>query len=103
MMLDRAAFREALSHYSRYGYAVVRGVFSRAEMIAVATAFDRHWTKGIAHPSTFRHGNLLYRLGVDPKLGKVVRLVQWPSYADAALERVRGKVRELTRRFPLPS
>ena len=69
-MLDRATLPDPLSHYRRYGYAVVRGVFSRAEMIAVATAFDRHWTKGIAHPSTFRHGNLLYRLGIDPKLGK---------------------------------
>src|SRR5258708_9468434 len=89
MMLDRATLPDPLSHYRRYGYAVVRGVFSRAEMIAVATAFDRHWTKGIAHPSTFRHGNLHYRLGIDPKLGKVVRLVQWPSYSDATLERVR--------------
>jgi hypothetical protein len=89
MMLDRATLPDALSHYRRYGYAVVRGVFSRTETIAVAAAFDRHWTTGMAHPSTFRHGNLLYRLGIDPKLGKVVRLVQWPSYADAALEGVR--------------
>src|SRR6266478_1219740 len=89
MMLDRAAFREALSHYSRYGYAVVRGVFSHDETVDLAAAFDRHWAEGMAHTSSFRHGNLLYRLGIDPKLGKVVRLVQWPSYADTALERVR--------------
>jgi ectoine hydroxylase-related dioxygenase (phytanoyl-CoA dioxygenase family) len=89
MMLDRAAFREALSHYSRYGYAVVRGVFSHDEAVDLAAAFDRHWAEGMAHTSSFRHGNLLYRLGIDPKLGKVVRLVQWPSYADTALERVR--------------
>ena len=89
MMLDRAAFREALSHYSRYGYAVVRDVFSRDETVDLAAAFDRHWAEGMAHTSSFRHGNLLYRLGIDPKLGKVVRLVQWPSYADTALERVR--------------
>jgi ectoine hydroxylase-related dioxygenase (phytanoyl-CoA dioxygenase family) len=89
MMPDRTAFPDMLAHYRRYGYAVVRRVFSRAETVDLAAAFDRHWTEGMAHPSSFRHGNLLYRLGIDPKLGKVVRLVQWPSYADTALERVR--------------
>ena len=89
MMLDRAALPDALSHYRKHGYAVVRGVFSRAETVDLGAAFDRHWTEGMAHSSSFRHGNLHYRLGVDPKLGKVVRLVQWPSYSDATLERAR--------------
>jgi Phytanoyl-CoA dioxygenase (PhyH) len=88
-MLDRTTFPDALSHYRKYGYALVRGVFSRAETVDLAAAFDRHWAEDMAHPSSFRHGNLLYRLGIDPKLGKVVRLLQWPSYADPALERVR--------------
>jgi ectoine hydroxylase-related dioxygenase (phytanoyl-CoA dioxygenase family) len=89
MTLDHAALRDALAHFRTYGYAVVRGVFSRAETLNLAAAFDRHWAEGMAHRSSFRHGNLLYRLGIDPTLGKVVRLVQWPSYGDAALERIR--------------
>jgi ectoine hydroxylase-related dioxygenase (phytanoyl-CoA dioxygenase family) len=89
MTLDHAGLRDALAHFRKYGYAVVRGVFSRAETLNLAAAFDRHWAEGMAHRSSFRHGNLLYRLGIDPTLGKVVRLVQWPSYGDAALERIR--------------
>lgn len=79
----------ALDHYADQGYAIVRGVFSRAEVAEIEAAFDRHWAQGMAHRASFRHGNLFYRLGRDPRLGKVVRLVQWPSYEDAGLERIR--------------
>src|SRR5262249_54554989 len=38
---------------------------------------------------SFRHGNMLYRVGPDAALGTVVRMVQWPSYADPVLARYR--------------
>ena len=92
-MFDRAALPDVHSRYRRHGYATVRGVFSHTETAEIAAAFDRHWAEGMTHPSSFRHGNLFYRLGIDPKLGKVVRLVQWPSYCDATLERFRREPR----------
>ncbi len=64
-------------------------VFNPAEIAAIATAFDRHWAMGMSYRTNFRHGNLFYRLGHDPKLGKIVRLVQWPSYGDPVLEQFR--------------
>ena len=49
----------------------------------------------MSHPQTWRHGNLLYRLGEDRELGKVLRLVQWPSYCDPVLNRFRTDARML--------
>lgn len=78
-----------LDDYRRYGYAVVRGVFAPAEIAELAAAFDRLHAEALAHGRTYRHGNQLFRLGKDSALGTVVRLVQWPSYRDAVLERFR--------------
>src|SRR5690348_14510899 len=71
------------------GYAVVRGVFAPDEVRALAAAFDRVHAAALAHPRSYRHGNFLVRLGTDPALGRIVRLVQWPSYADPVLDRFR--------------
>ncbi|HUK60808.1 MAG TPA: phytanoyl-CoA dioxygenase family protein [Stellaceae bacterium] len=98
-MSDRIA--EALAQYREEGYAVVRGFFTPAEIAAVAASFDRHWRTGMAHRASYRHGNLFYRQGKDPVLGKILRLVQWPSYVDATLESVRRDPRWLELLEPL--
>jgi ectoine hydroxylase-related dioxygenase (phytanoyl-CoA dioxygenase family) len=87
--VEAASVEEAVRHYHEQGYAVVRGVFDADEVATLAAAFDRHWRQGMAHRRSFRHGNLLYRLGDDAVLGRVLRLVQWPSYTDAVLARYR--------------
>jgi ectoine hydroxylase-related dioxygenase (phytanoyl-CoA dioxygenase family) len=91
----------ALEHYHAEGYAVLRGVFAPGEVAEMAAAFDRHWRIGMDHPKSWRHGNLFYRLGRDEALGKVLRLVQWPSYEDAVLNRVRTDARFLAFLEPL--
>jgi ectoine hydroxylase-related dioxygenase (phytanoyl-CoA dioxygenase family) len=78
-----------LDDFRRRGYAVVRGVFAPAEIAELAEAFDRLHGEALAHGRSYRHGNQLFRLGNDPALGRVVRLVQWPSYRDAVLEKFR--------------
>jgi len=78
-----------LDDYRRRGFAVVRGVFGGAEIAELAQAFDRFYADGLAHGRSWRHGNLLIRLGTDAALGRIVRLVQWPSYTDAVLNRFR--------------
>jgi ectoine hydroxylase-related dioxygenase (phytanoyl-CoA dioxygenase family) len=87
--VQSGAVEDAVGHYREQGYGIVRGVFRRDEVEELAAAFDRHWQEGMAHRATFRHGNLLYRLGDDTALGRVLRLVQWPSYADPVLARFR--------------
>ncbi len=78
-----------LEHYRRRGFAVVRGVFARAEMVELGRAFDRLYAEGLAHGRSWRHGNVLIRVGKDAALGRIVRLVQWPSYRDAVLDTFR--------------
>jgi ectoine hydroxylase-related dioxygenase (phytanoyl-CoA dioxygenase family) len=92
---------DIVARYRQDGYAVVRGVFSAAEVAELADAFDRHLAQGMAHRASFRHGNLFYRLGIDANLGKIVRMVQWPSYVDAVLARYRTDPRLLAIVEPL--
>jgi ectoine hydroxylase-related dioxygenase (phytanoyl-CoA dioxygenase family) len=83
----------AIEQYRELGYGVLRGVFGAGEVRELAAAFDRHWQIGMTHRASFRHGNLLYRLGEDAALGRVLRLVQWPSYGDPVLARYRTDAR----------
>jgi ectoine hydroxylase-related dioxygenase (phytanoyl-CoA dioxygenase family) len=83
----------AIAQYRAAGYGILRGVFGNAEIAEMAVAFDRHWARGIALGASFRHGNLLYRIGEDERLGKIVRMVQWPAYEDPMLARIRADAR----------
>ena len=100
-MIDAASIAAAHAQYRAQGYAVLRGVFDAGEVAALAAAFDRQWQEGMAHRASFRHGNLFYRQGKDAALGKIVRLVQWPSYADPVLESARRDPRWLPLLEPL--
>ncbi|HLJ22238.1 MAG TPA: phytanoyl-CoA dioxygenase family protein [Stellaceae bacterium] len=94
-LIDPYALQAALAHYRSQGYAVLPAVFNPAEIAAMAAGFDRHWSMGLSYRTSFRHSNLFYRLGTDPKLGKIVRLVQWPCDGDPVLEQFRRDPRLL--------
>ena len=87
--------------FQRQGVAVVRGVFAAGEVAAMAKAFDCVHERGMAYPASFRDGNVLFRQGRDANLGRVLRLVQWPSYFEAMLDRVRKDPRILAILAPL--
>lgn len=79
-----------LTQYWRDGYAIVRGFFEQAELGEISSALDQLYAEGVAHGRCFRHGNLFYNVarerdGSEP----LVRMVQWPSYHQAVLNRVR--------------
>ena len=74
------------------GYAIVRDFFSADEIAAIAAATDQLYDEGRAHGRSFRHGNLFYNVADADE--PVVRMVQWPSYHQKLLDRVR-----LDRRF----
>lgn len=84
-----------LTGYWRRGYAVVRGFFNPDEVAELAGALDQLYCEGVAHGRCFRHGNLFYNVARErPDSEPLVRMVQWPSYHQPVLNRVR-----LDRRF----
>ena len=93
---DPAAFKAA---YERDGYAVVRNVFSPAEVAQMKARFDA-WRADMlaAHHATFVKGN--HRVwvseggaGGEGATKRVLRGVQWPSYTDPVLDAFRTDAR----------
>src|SRR5262249_23898229 len=78
-----------IAHYREYGYAVVENLFRREEVAELAAAFDRVYAEALKHPGSYRHQNVFFRITNDARLGRMVRLVQWPSYFDVTLDRCR--------------
>lgn len=79
-----------LAHYWREGYAVVRGFFGVDELDEISSAADQLYAEGVAHSRSFRHGNLFYNVARESEQGEpLVRMVQWPSYHQPVLDRVR--------------
>jgi ectoine hydroxylase-related dioxygenase (phytanoyl-CoA dioxygenase family) len=78
-----------LAQYWRDGYAIVPDFFDADEIAELAAATDQLYAEGLAHGSSFRHGNLFYNVAERGDGGPLVRMVQWPSYHQPALNRVR--------------
>jgi ectoine hydroxylase-related dioxygenase (phytanoyl-CoA dioxygenase family) len=78
-----------LEHFEEKGYAIVKCVFGTAEVDELAHAFDRMKAEGAKHRKTFRHGNVLYVVQEDPRLGPILRFLQWPAYINDVLARYR--------------
>jgi hypothetical protein len=80
---------DPVERYRRDGYAIVRGLFSPAEVDAVGAAADQIHAEAVRHGRSFRHGNLFYNVAADPDGRPQVRMVQWPSYHQPVLNGVR--------------
>ena len=76
-----------LTAFHRDGYAIIPSFFSADELVVIAAATDQLYDEGLAHGRSFRHGNLFYNVAVVDE--PVVRMVQWPSYHQKLLDRVR--------------
>jgi hypothetical protein len=86
---ERASVRADLAQYWRDGYAIVRGFFDAWEIAEIAAAIEQVEHEGIAHGRCFRHGNLFYNVAKGSAGEPLVRMVQWPSYHQRVLNRVR--------------
>lgn len=75
--------------FRRDGYAVLRGFFDAREVAEIGAAIDQVHAEGVAHGRSFRHGNLFYNVAPQPGGEPLVRMVQWPSYHQKVLDRVR--------------
>jgi len=93
--------RTYLDDYRQSGYAVVKGVFRPDEVRELADAFDRVYRQGLTHRANFRHQNVLFRVADDVERGRIVRMVQWPSYFEPVLARYRTDRRILEILAPL--
>jgi len=87
--LEPASSDADLANYWRDGYAIVRGFFSADEIAEIGNAIDQLYAEGVAHGRSFRHGNLFYNVAHDGSGNPLVRMVQWPSYHQRLLNRVR--------------
>lgn len=77
------------TQFWRDGFAIVRGLFSPAEIADIAAAADEVYADGVAHGRSFRHGNLFYNVATGASGGPTVRMVQWPSYHQPVLNQLR--------------
>lgn len=82
-----------LAHYWSQGYAIVRGFFDADDVAEIAAALEQLYAEGVAHGRCFRHGNLFYNVTREGCGEPLVRMVQWPSYHQAILNRVRLDLR----------
>jgi ectoine hydroxylase-related dioxygenase (phytanoyl-CoA dioxygenase family) len=78
-----------VAQYRRDGYAIVRGVFTPAEVARIGAAADQVHAEGVRHGRSFRHGNLFYNVAEEAAGTPRVRMVQWPSYHQPVLNAVR--------------
>lgn len=78
-----------VEHLQSHGYAVVRQVFSAADIAELAAAFDHLEEATRGYDGTYRDKNFLVVKRTDARLGSVLRMVQWPSYSDALFARYR--------------
>ncbi len=78
-----------LRHYQEHGYAVIRRVFGPRDIARLAEAFDRVYSRAVAHHKSFRHQNVFFQIANDSMQGRIVRFAQWPSYFDGVLDRYR--------------
>jgi ectoine hydroxylase-related dioxygenase (phytanoyl-CoA dioxygenase family) len=86
---ERSPDQPQISHYWREGYAVFPGFFSAREIAEIAAAADEVHAEAAAHGRSFRHGNLFYNVAVSSDGKPLVRMAQWPSYHQPALNAVR--------------
>ena len=90
-----------VTRFRRDGYAVLRGFFTVQDVAEIGAAIDQVHAEGVAHGRSFRHGNLFYNVAPQDGGEPLVRMVQWPSYHQPVLDRVRRDPRFAAMLAPL--
>src|SRR3546814_6461168 len=68
-----------LDQFEAEGYAVLRRVFTAAEVAEMAAAFDRIWARALAGGRSWRDRNVFFCVAEEPGNGPVLRFAQWRS------------------------
>ena len=85
----------AIRCFFEQGYAVIKGLFSPSEIADAKAATDRLKKRALELGATHRHGNVIFWVHPDPKLGVNVQGMQWPGLLEPALASIRNDPRML--------
>lgn len=77
------------------GYCIIRGMYSHTEMKELAEALEEVYQEGMKHPSSFRHGNLLFMLSEEEGGGRSVLQAHWSAWINKAVDNQRIDARLL--------
>jgi len=91
MALNVAAeSKDHAAHYWDKGYAIVRGLFTKAEMAEIQTEAARIYAEGLKHHASYRHKNLYYEILPEAYSGKRHMLqAHWFSWISPLFEKLR--------------
>lgn len=100
-MSSRPSTDDHVALFRAQGYALVRGVFTPAEVDAMAAAFDRIRDRALAGGRSWRDRNIFFCLDAEPDAGTVLRYAQWTAWLEPELERIRRDPRFFETLAPL--
>jgi ectoine hydroxylase-related dioxygenase (phytanoyl-CoA dioxygenase family) len=103
MALNIAAeSKDHAAHYWDKGYAIVRGLFTKAEMAEIQAETARIYAEGLKHHASYRHKNLYYEILPEAYSGKRHMLqAHWFSWISPLFEKLRRDPRYLQVLEPL--
>lgn len=79
-----------VDHYWEHGYAVVRGLFNKAEMAEVQAEAKRIYAEGLKHHATWRYRNLMFEVLPESYAGKrYILQAHWFSWISPFFEQLR--------------
>ena len=90
-----------VTHLWQYGYSVVRGVYSKADIAVIAEEMDRLKAEARRYHSSYRDRNVVYVIRPHPTLGRHLRFIHWAAYISPVLARYRTDPRQLELLEPL--
>ncbi|MCC7050103.1 MAG: phytanoyl-CoA dioxygenase family protein [Alphaproteobacteria bacterium] len=103
MGLDVAAeSKDHAGHYWEHGYAILRGLFTKAEMAEIQAETRRIYAEGLKHHASYRDHNVYYEILPEAFAGKrYVLQAHWMSWISPIFEKLRRDPRYLTALEPL--
>ena len=88
--MNRPAFKPISRNIGATDMPSFAASSARTKSTEIGAALDQLYAEGVAHGRCFRHGNLFYNVARESEGSEpLVRMVQWPSYHQPVLERVR--------------
>lgn len=93
------------AHYDQFrvdGYSIIRGFIPGGDIAELQAQTKNVYQLGVSHPTTFRHGNLLYEILPEEHFGERYLIqAHWASWANTYFEEFRRRPEFLNVLSPL--